>query len=113
MEGIKLRGEIESKDQKAQMCLGNKIKNNIFDLHDKCQRFFKYIAKKEKNDVDYEILLSKVDDIIFMIDMINCTIIQTIFLSFLNHFPIYRKGLSLKVSIVPSVKIIRKRLMMI
>ena len=43
----------------------NKIKNNIPDIYDKYQRFFKYIANKEKDNIDYEILSSKVDDINF------------------------------------------------
>ena len=43
----------------------NKIKNNFSDIYDKYERFFKYIAKKEKDNIDYEILLSKVNDINF------------------------------------------------
>ena len=68
MKGLKLPGEIESKDEKSQMYLENnlnKIKNNIPDIYDKYQRFFKYIANKEKDNTDYEILSSKVDDINF------------------------------------------------
>ena len=68
MKGLKLPGEIESKDEKSQMYLENnlnKIKNNIPDIYDKYQRFFKYIANKEKDNIDYEILSSKVDDINF------------------------------------------------
>ena len=52
------------KDEKSQIYLENnlnKIKNNFFDIYDKYQRFFKYIANKEKDKIDYEILLSKVD----------------------------------------------------
>ena len=63
MKGLKLPGEIESKDEKSQMYLENnlnKIKNNIPDIYDKYQRFFKYIANKEKDNIDYKILLSKV-----------------------------------------------------
>ena len=58
----------EIKDEKSQMYLENnlnKIKNNFSDIYDKYQRFFKYIANKEKNNIDYEILSSKVDDIDF------------------------------------------------
>ena len=65
MKGLKLPGEIESKDEKSQMYLENnlnKIKNNIPDIYDKYQRFFKYIANKEKDNIDYEILSSKVDN---------------------------------------------------
>ena len=68
MKGLKLPGEIESKDEKSQIYLENnlnKIKNNFSDLYDKYQRFFKYIANKEKNDVGYKIPSSKVDDISF------------------------------------------------
>ena len=42
----------------------NKIKNNFSDIYDKYQRFFKYIPNKEKNNIDCEILSSKVDDIV-------------------------------------------------
>ena len=68
MKGLKLPGEIESKDEKSQMYLENnlkKIKNNFSDTYDKYQRFLKYIANKEKNYVVYKILSSKVDDISF------------------------------------------------
>ena len=68
MKGLKLPGEIESKDEKSQIYLENnlnKIKNNFPDIYDKYQRFFKYIANKEKDNIDYEILSSKVDDINF------------------------------------------------
>ena len=66
MTGLKLPGEIESKNGKSQMYLENnlnKIKNNFSNNYDKYQRFFKYIANKEKDDINYEILSSKVDDI--------------------------------------------------
>ena len=68
VKGLKLPGEIESKDEKSQIYLENnlnKIKNNFSDIYDKYQRFFKYIANKEKDNIDYEILSSKVDDINF------------------------------------------------
>ena len=68
MKGLKLPGEIESKDKKSQIYLENslnKIKNNFSDIYDKYQRLFKYIANKEKDNIDYEILSSKVDDINF------------------------------------------------
>ena len=68
MKGLKLPGEIESKDEKSQLYLENnlnKIKNSFSDIYDKYQRFSKYIANKEKNKIDYEILSSKVDDINF------------------------------------------------
>ena len=68
MKGLKLTDEIESKDEKSQIYLENnlnKIKNNFSDIYDKYQRFFKYIANKEKDNIDYEILSSKVDDINF------------------------------------------------
>ena len=68
MKGLKEPGEIESKDEKSQMYLENnlnKIKNSFPNIYDKYQRFFKYIANKEENGVDYKILLSKVHDINF------------------------------------------------
>ena len=68
IKGLKLPDEIEVKDEKSQMYLENnlnKIKNDIPDIYDKYQRFFKYIANKGKYNIDYEILSSKVDDINF------------------------------------------------
>ena len=68
MKGRKLPAEIESKDEKSQIYLENnlnKIKNNFPDTYDKYQRLFKYIANKEIDNIDYEILLSKVDDASF------------------------------------------------
>ena len=68
MKGLKLPGKIESKDEKSQMYLENslnKIKSNFSDICDKYQRFFKYIAEKEKDIIDYKIISSKVDDIDF------------------------------------------------
>ena len=56
MKSLKVPGEIESKDEKSQMYLENnlnKIKNYFSDIYDKYHRFFKYIANKEKNDVDH------------------------------------------------------------
>ena len=68
MKGLKLPDEIEIKDEKSQTYLEsnlNKIQNNISDIYDKYQMFFKYIVNKEKDNIDYEILSSKVDDINF------------------------------------------------
>ena len=62
VKGLKLPGEIESKDEKSQIYLENnlnKIKNNFSDIYDKYQRFFKYIANEEKSNMDYEILSIK------------------------------------------------------
>ena len=42
-----------------------KLKNNFPDIYDKYQRFFKCIADKEKDNIDYEILSYKVDNINF------------------------------------------------
>ena len=42
-----------------------KIKDNFSDIYHKYQRFFKYIANKEKSSIDYELLSSKVADINF------------------------------------------------
>ena len=66
MKGLKLPGEIESKNEKSQMYLEinlNKIKNNFSDIYNKYQRFFKYLANKD--GVNYKILSSKVDVISF------------------------------------------------
>ena len=41
----------------------NKIKNKFFDIHNKYPRFLHYIANKEKENFNYEILPNKVDDI--------------------------------------------------
>ena len=68
MKGLKLPGEIESKDEESKMYLENnlnKIKNNFPHIYDKYQTFFKYIANEEKNNIDYEILSIKVDNINF------------------------------------------------
>ena len=43
----------------------NKIKNNFSNIYDKYQRFYKYIANEEKDNIDYKILSYKVDDINF------------------------------------------------
>ena len=117
IKGLKLPGGIERKHEKSQIYLENnlnKIKNNFLDIYDKYQRLFKYIANKEKHNIDYEILSSKVDDINFY-DRYN------VLYNYLNYFFKFsveeisiknkpflknRKGLNLKVSILPRVKII-------
>ena len=68
MKGLKLPGEIKSKQEKSQTYLENIlkiIKNDFLNIHDKYQRLFKCIVNKEKDNIDYEILSSKVDDINF------------------------------------------------
>ena len=68
INGLKLPGDIEIKDEKSQMYLENnlnKIKNNIPDIYDNYQRFFECIANKEKDNIDYEKLSYKVNDINF------------------------------------------------
>ena len=68
MKGLKVPVKTESKNEKSQIYLENnlnKINNNFSNIYDKHQRLFKYIANKEKNNIDYEILSSKVDDINF------------------------------------------------
>ena len=58
--------EIETKDEKSQMYLENnlnEIKNKFPDIYNKYPRFFQYIANKEKENINYEILSNKVDDI--------------------------------------------------
>ena len=47
------------------MYLENKFKNNFLNIYDKYQKFLKYIGNKEKDNIDYKILSSKVDDINF------------------------------------------------
>ena len=82
MEGLIFPGEIKSKDEKYQMYLENnlkEIKNNFPNVYDKYPRFFQYIANKEKYSIDYEILLSKADNINFY-DRYN-----TLY-NYLNHF---------------------------
>ena len=84
MKGLKLPGEIESKDEKSQIYLENnlnKIKNNSPDIYYKYQRFFKYIANKGKDNIDYEILSLKLMMLIFMINILHCTIFEIVFLS--------------------------------
>ena len=88
MKGLKLPGEIESKDEKSQIYLENnlnKIKNNVPNIYDKYQRIFKYIANKEKDNIDYEILSSKVEDINFY-DRYNT------FSNYLNYFSKHSVG---------------------
>ena len=66
MKDLKLPSEIESKDEKFQMYLGdklNKIENNFPDAYDKYQRF---IANEEKNIINYEMHSSKVAEINFL-----------------------------------------------
>ena len=68
MKSLKLPVKTESKNKKSQIYLENnlnKIKNNFFNIYDKHQRLFKYIANKEKDNIDYEIISTKVDDINF------------------------------------------------
>ena len=78
MKGLKLPDEIESKDEKSQIYLVNnlnKIKNNFPDIYDKCQRFFKYIANKEKTILTTKYFHIKLIILIFIIDIIHCTTI--------------------------------------
>ena len=118
MKGLKLPGEIESKDEKFQVYLENnlkKIKNNFLNIYFKYQKFFRYIASKEKGNINYEILSSKNDNINFhdrydtLYNYLNYFFelsAEEISIK-LNHFQkIYRSGLSLKVSIIPRVKVI-------
>ena len=73
---------MKNKDEKYQIYLENnlnEIKNNFPNVYDKYPRFFQYIANKEKYSIDYEILLSKADNINFY-DRYN-----TLY-NYLNHF---------------------------
>ena len=81
MKGLKLPDEIKIKDEKSQMYLENnlkKIKNIFSNIYDKYQRFFEYIANKEKENNDYKLLSYKVDDLNFS-DIIHCTVISIIY----------------------------------
>ena len=76
IEGLKLPGEIESKDEKSQIYLENdlnKLKIFFSDIYDKYQRFFKYIANKEKTILDTKYFHIKLIILIFIIDIIHCT----------------------------------------
>ena len=51
MKGLKLPGEIESKDEKSQMYLKNnlnKIRNNFPKIYNKYQRFLSILLLKKK-----------------------------------------------------------------
>ena len=88
MKGLILPGKIEIKNEKSQMYLENnlnKIKNSFPNIYDKYQRFLKYIANKEKDNIDYEILSSKVEDINFY-DRYNT------FSDYLNYFSKHSVG---------------------
>ena len=63
-----IQWKIETKDKKSQIYLENKlnkIKNKFSDIHNKYLMFFQYIANKEKENINYEILSNKVDGINF------------------------------------------------
>ena len=63
-----IQWKIETKDEKSQIYLENKlnkIKNKFSDIHNKYLMFFQYIANKEKENINYEILSNKVDGINF------------------------------------------------
>ena len=71
MKGLKLPGEIESKDEKSPIYLKNnlnKIKNSFSDICGKYQRFFMNIANEEKKY--YKMLSSKVPVINFLVNMV-------------------------------------------
>ena len=72
MKGLKLPGEIESKDEKSQMYLENnlnKIKNNFSDKY----QSISLMEKKTILTMKYFQLKLKL--LIFLIDMVLCTII--------------------------------------
>ena len=66
MKGLKLLGE--SKDQKSQLYLEN-------NLNKTKNRFFKYIANEEKTILTMKYFHLKLMILIFMINMVHCTII--------------------------------------
>ena len=78
MKGLKLPVKTESKNEKSQIYLENnlnKIKNNLFNIYDKHQRLFKYIANKKKTILTTKYFHLKLMTLIFMINIIHCTII--------------------------------------
>ena len=79
MKGLKLPGEIESKDEKSQMYLENninKIRNNFHKIYNKYQRFFKHTtAKGKKTVLTTNCFHLKLKVLIFLRDMMLCTII--------------------------------------
>ena len=78
IKGLKLPGEIESKDEKYQMYLENnvnKIKNNFSNIFDKYQRFLSILLIKKKTILTTKYFHLKLMILIFMIDIIHCTIV--------------------------------------
>ena len=68
----------ETKDEKSQMYLINnldKIKNSFSDIYNKYQRFLSYIANEEKKVLATEYFQLKLIVLIFLTDMVLCTII--------------------------------------
>ena len=68
----------ETKDEKSQMYLINnldKIKNSFSDIYNKYQRFLSYIANEEKKILTTEYFQLKLIVLIFLTDMVLCTII--------------------------------------
>ena len=68
----------ETKDEKSQMYLINnldKIKNSFSDIYNKYQRFLSYIANEEKKIFTTEYFQLKLIVLIFLTDMVLCTII--------------------------------------
>ena len=71
MKGLKLPGEIESKDEESQMYLENnlnKIKNNFPNIYD-------ILLMKKKTILTMKYFQLKLMILIFMIDMVHCTIV--------------------------------------
>ena len=78
MKGLKLPDEIESKDEKQQIYLENnlnKIKNNFPNIYDKYKRFLSILLIKKKTIVTAKYVHLNLMILIFMIDIIHCTII--------------------------------------
>ena len=78
MKSLKLSGEIESKDGKSQMYLENnldKIQNNFSNIYDKYQRFLSILLIKKKIILTTKYFHLKFKILIFMVDIIHCTII--------------------------------------
>ena len=79
MKGLILPGEIEIKDEKPQMYLENnliKIKNNFpDDIYDQYQKFLSILPIKKKKILTTKYFHLKLMILIFMMDIIHCTII--------------------------------------
>ena len=79
IKGLKLPGEIESRDEKSQIYLENnlnKIKNIFSDTYDiNIKGFLSILLKKKKRILTMKYFHIKLMILILKIDIIHCTII--------------------------------------